>query len=64
MGAKADLQNIRTDFIHKDPLKTQLHVKTDSEKHRDLTKSQSIQFGTNYTRKGPGRCAVKAKQDR
>jgi len=39
-------------------------IKTDSEKHRDLTKSQSIQFGTNYTKKGPGRYPVKAKQDR
>lgn len=32
--------------------------------YRNLTKSQSIQFGTHHTKKGPGRYPVKAKQDR
>lgn len=64
MGKSTDVHMVTNQFLHKDPLKTQLHVKTDAQKHRESTKGENIQFGTSYTKKGPGRYAIKAKQDR
>lgn len=64
MSKGTDIFMVTNKFLHKDPLKTQLNSKTDAEKYRDLTKSQSVQFGTTCTKKGPGRYPVKAKQDR